>query len=217
MITVYRSDWAKQVFISNTKNIKLKGGFIVICNNCGKEIYTINEPCKHCGHKNSNITIENVETTFPSYKEEVPHVENYGNIVAEAIVMIICIMLLPMANRGLVGAELLPNDRSISFFEVVEIASNGRSLLSFDAGIITVIMSVSAILLLIGGLCSKRGLCMFASVAGFVAMTIITLIYISKFDIEGILGFKDVYVGVGYWVSYVMLIIAMRMTSSKSK
>ena len=185
------------------------------CINCGNEIYVSGKPCKHCGYINKGVDTTPI---IVKHEEKQSYVaESYSNIVVISIVLILCVFILPMFNRGIIGAELMPNDRSIYFEKTLDIFLEENNPFDYPVVCFTFISLVAGVFLFIGSIAKNKVLSALSSGVGALFMIITLIRLISRTDWDSVMSFSNTHLGVGFWVALILLIVGFFSSMSKAR
>lgn len=125
-------------------------------------------------------------------------------MIISALVIIVAAIALPLANY--IPGEIFPNEASVKLSEIFEVIKNGEGVFEFFPSLVFIIAVSCAVLLLIGGACRLKGLCLAASLCGIIGMIIPVIELVEKSDMSIIIGSEGTVTAIGYWVCLVMFV-----------
>ena len=184
----------------------------MVCENCGNKVLSHEAKCRKCGH-----TLDpDRKPIAASYSGESKSSSAGGNslvnqkkVMILSVIIVACVLLVPMCNRGLFGASIFPNDSSMSFSEVWElITENFDNAFNYYVVDFTVIGLVAGILLFISSLDDSRILCSIFSGCGVVGFVIYFCKFLSQEGSEYVFTFDESFFCIGFWIVFVSLIMS---------
>ena len=126
-----------------------------------------------------------------------------------AILLLLSILFLPMYNGW--PSNVLPNYNSVYFSDVLD------SDLSGGPYQLTLLLLISAILLLIFALCKVKIMSIISSGIGLTIMVIELLIFLGIFTAEYVFSFTDSCLSIGFWITLLLYIICFYLSFDTAK
>lgn len=205
----------------------------MICKNCGNDGLPGEAFCMYCGAKKESVDVDapmdetplepapELKPVLPSEFTPVvgtrPSSALSGGYILFAVLLLACMVLLPMYNRGWFGDSLLPNSSSVYFKEAMESFFKDADAIRYYVVQFNVAALVGGVLMFIGALARSRGTVITSSLLGGGSMLISLWLFVMQEGAKDVLDPKSGYLGIGYWVVLIMFIISFISAVSSKK